>query len=58
VINWSYFPRSDKATPLAVAVVNAFKAVEHDIDSNTHTLKSNEVLAIVQPHLQQAGFKV
>ena len=58
MINWSYYPRSDKAPPLAMAVVNAFQMVAADIDSVTHTLKSNEVLAVVGPHLQQAGFRV
>jgi hypothetical protein len=59
VIIWSYFPRSDKPTPLALGVVAAFQAVPVGIDSETHTeLKSNDVLALVKPHLEGAGFRV
>jgi hypothetical protein len=58
MINWSYFPRSEVPVPLALDVVEAFNRVTVSIDSSTHTLKSNEILAIVQPHLVEAGFRV
>ena len=56
--NWSYFPRSDRATPTALAVVAAFQAVADQIDSASNKLGSNGVLAIVKPGLTAAGFRV
>lgn len=58
MLNWSYFPRSDKATPLALAVVQAFCAVEASIDSAVLDQHSNDVLAVVKPHLEAVGFRV
>ncbi|VWD33714.1 hypothetical protein BLA50215_04864 [Burkholderia lata] len=58
MLNWAYFPRSDKATPLALAVVNAFNASHVDISSAEHTLPSDGVLARVAPHLAKLGFAV
>jgi len=58
LINWSYFPRSDAATDLAVAVVSAFDAVADEIDSDKHTGASNAVLALVKPQLEAIGFCV
>jgi hypothetical protein len=59
VINWDYFPRSDKPTALALSVVAAFEAVADDIDSATHAkLESNQVLAKVEPQLTLCGFQV
>lgn len=59
MINWSYFPRSDKPTALALSVVAAFEAVAAEIDSETHAkLESNQVLAKVEPGLALCGFQV
>jgi len=58
MLNWSYFPRSDVPTQLACVVIEAFRAVEHSIDSATHDLHSNEVLALVKPHLEAVSFRV
>ena len=58
MIQWLFFPKSDPATPLALAVVKAFEVVSAEIDSAANELSSNEVLAIVAPHLAEAGFKV
>lgn len=58
MIHWAYFPRSDKATALAQSVVAAFVAGEQDFSSDTKTFPSNEVLALVAPHLKQLGFAV
>lgn len=57
-MNWAYFPRSAKPTPLALQVVDAFKAALPHIDSDKHTLPSNDVLEHVAPLLQAAGFKI
>ncbi len=58
MINWSYFPRSELPTPLGTAVIAAFQSVEPLIDSATHDQHSNQVLALVRTHLEDAGFQV
>lgn len=58
MINWSFFPRSDKPTSLAIEMVEAFCAVAEQIDSSGNELKSNQVLAILSPQLLQLGFRV
>lgn len=58
VINWSFFPRSDKPTAMAVELVDVFRSVADQIDSATHDLKSNQVLALLGPQLLQLGFRV
>lgn len=58
MINWSYFPRSDKPTDMSLQVVEAFRAVAEQIDSSTHDLKSNQVLALLSAPLSRLGFRV
>jgi hypothetical protein len=58
MINWSYFPRSDKPTDMSLQVVEAFRAVADQIDSSTHDLKSNQVLALLSSPLSSLGFRV
>ena len=58
MINWSYFPRSDKPTDMSLKVVEAFRSVASKIDSSTHDLKSNQVLALLGADLLSLGFRV
>jgi hypothetical protein len=58
MLNWAYFPRSDRPTSLAQAVVNAFEASHSDITSAEHTLPSDGVLARVASRLMELGFAV
>lgn len=58
MLNWAYFPRSDKPTNLAIAVVKAFETVHADIASDAHTHQSNGVLAHVAAELAALGFRV
>jgi hypothetical protein len=58
LIEWIYFPASDQPPPLAIKVVQGFSGVEEEIRSDLHTLNSNQVLALVRPGLEAAGFKV
>ena len=58
MVNWAYFPRSVKATPLAIGVVEAFKEVHSLIASDMHALPSNGVLAHVATPLAELGFAV
>lgn len=58
MLNWAYFPRSDKPTELARAVVSAFEAVHSHISSDEHALPSNVVLAHAARQLEGLGFDV
>lgn len=58
MINWAYFPRSDKPTALALGVVNAFQEIHASITSSEHKLPSNTVLSNVGPLLAELGFSV
>ena len=58
MINWLYYPRSDKPGPLVLGIVQAFEEASARIDSSSHDLKSNEVLAEVATGLSRLGFVV
>jgi hypothetical protein len=36
IIDWAYFPQSDKPTEMAKNVVKVFEDAAQDIDSHTH----------------------
>src|SRR5436190_1429505 len=58
MISWVYYPRSMKPPDLALMVVRAFEYTANKIDSASHGLTSNKVLAAVAPGLRKAGFRV
>jgi hypothetical protein len=58
MLNWAYFPRSAKPTPLSLKVVEAFECAHSQISSDQHQLASNGVLAHVAPGLGAIGFTV
>lgn len=58
MIRYQFFPRSRGVTKDIQDVIDCFKAVEADIDSETKNLVSNDVLAIVRPYLEKHGYKV
>lgn len=58
MINWIYYPRSDKATAMALKVVSVFEASSDKIDSESNTLSSNEVLSVISDGLVAEGFAV
>ena len=58
MIQWQYYPKSDAAPDIANTVVAAFEACTDAIDSSQHNLASNDVLAVITPPLQSAGFAV
>ena len=58
MINWIYFPKSDKPTATAKAIVSVFEGAASKIDSASHELASNKVLAEVAKGLEQIGFLV
>jgi hypothetical protein len=58
MINWFYYPKSRRPSMLTASVVNAFETEAAAIDSAKYELSSSEVLAQVEPHLTQVGFRV
>lgn len=58
MIQFQLFPRSRGVTEDIQKVINCFKTVENEIDSDTHNLVSNDVLAVVRPYLENEGYKV
>lgn len=57
MINFQFFPRSQGVTPMIREIIECFKAVDDEKDANIH-LKSNDMLALVRPHLENIGFTV
>lgn len=57
MINYQFFPRSHGVTPQIRDIINCFKKVDEDRNANEH-LKSNEMLALVRPHLESVKFTV
>ena len=58
MISWIYYPRSKKPPALARNVVACFENIASKIDSDSHGLTSDQVLASVAPGLIEAGFRV
>jgi hypothetical protein len=59
MINWIYYPLSDKPPETALKVVKAFEDVSENIDSTTHEKQvSDKVLSTVADGLRSLGFSV
>lgn len=58
IINWMYYPKNKRPDEITEQIIQAFHAVERDVDSTSHTYKSDEVLQIVRPQLEAIGFAV
>src|SRR5690242_11985311 len=67
MIEWAYFPRNQKITPLGRKVVEVFEAVAVNIDSKSNNEKikvgftqatSDVVLSQLRKGLEAIGFKV
>ena len=58
MIQYQFFPRSQGIVGDIKTVIDAFKAVESEIDSASKDLKSNDVLAKVRPFLEENGYTV
>ncbi len=58
MIQYQFYPRSVGITPEISGIINTFKAVESAIDSQSSTMKSNDVLEKLRPHLEQLHFVV
>lgn len=49
MIQYQFFPRSQGITNEIKMIIESFKSVENEIDSNSKELKSNDILAKVRP---------
>jgi hypothetical protein len=62
MINWQYFPKSDKVTPKLLETIEVFKKHEKKIDSakidKSKMLDSNTILSILKDGLVKIGYKV
>ena len=58
MIHWMYFPKNRRLDKVSAQIVQAFEAAAGSIDSFRYQLKSNEVLEIVRPGLENCGFAV
>lgn len=58
MINWFFYPRSDKPTPMVLKVVKVFEKSADAIDSSDHKLVSNDVLSKLRKGLQNLNFEV
>lgn len=57
MINYQFFPRSQGATDKIKQIIDCFKKVDAVKEEGEH-LKSNEMLALVRPHLETLHFTV
>lgn len=58
MINYQFFPRSHGVTPEIKTIIDCFKKIEPDLEQENMHLVSNDVLALVRPHLEKLGFSV
>jgi hypothetical protein len=59
MINWAYFPQSEKPNTLVINLVDIFKEHAKEIDSSTHKVQiSNDVLEKLRKALEGLGFNV
>jgi hypothetical protein len=58
MIQYQFFPRSRGLTDEMRQIVDCFNVVNDRISSESNDLVSNDVLAVLRPHLEQIGFTV
>lgn len=58
MINYQFFPRSHGVTPEVKAIIDCFKQIEPELKDESVHRTSNDVLALVRPHLENIGFSV
>ena len=58
MIQFQFFPRSLGINKKISDIIECFRAVEELINSKNHNLKSDEVLHLVQPYLENIGYLV
>ncbi|WP_416420551.1 hypothetical protein ACLZHR_09565 [Priestia aryabhattai] len=58
MINWQYYPKSDKVPSHLLKVISVFESHKDIIESPINKLVSNDVLAILADDLENVDFKV
>ena len=58
MINWQYYPKSDKLPAHLDKVIKVFEKNEQFIKSSDHKLSSNDVLKCLRKDLVNIGYKV
>lgn len=58
MIRYQFFPRSSGLTDEMKQVINCFILVEDSISSDKNKLTSNNVLALLKPHLENINYTV
>jgi len=58
MINYQFFPRSHGVTTEIKAIIDCFKQIEPQLEEENVQRTSNEVLALVRPHLEAIDFAV
>lgn len=57
MINFQFFPRSHGVTKEIQSVIDCFYKIETTLNDGTHRV-SNDVLALLRPHLESCGYDV
>lgn len=57
-MKWSYFPQNKKVSDDLLKIVSVFEDKKNKISSDSHTLKSNEVLKIISNGLEEIDYVV
>ena len=57
MINYQFFPRSHGVTKEIQSVIDCFKKIEPILADGAHRV-SNDVLALLRPHLEGCGYEV
>lgn len=58
MIRFQFFPRSQGINKAIQDILDCFVASNGAITSSEHELSSNDVLAVLRPHLENLGYKV
>ncbi len=61
MINWMYFPQTQKIEPHLIDILDVFKKHSSEISSENHkesNLISDEVLHILSDDLEKAGYNI
>ena len=58
MINYQLFPRSVAISDELRKVIGCFEKINDEISSDSHYLKSNDVLGKLEPHLSELGYLV
>ena len=58
MINWQYFPKSDKIPNHLIQVIDVFEKEKEQIDSENHQYSSDEVLSFLRNRLEEINFEI